>query len=348
MSERGAVVLATPVAGAAPTERLAGVPLVLRAVLTVQKQKVGRIVVVTSDAEREGVARACADPRVKVPVEVIVAASNEEGERTAAATLGGPIVTARYDEIAAAGATVAVRDDAGKREAVRLLFEACRKSVDGVVSRHLNRHVSIFVSKRIVNTSITPNAISVINFFLGVAAAASVAVGGYLPMLVGAVLFQLNSILDGVDGELARVRFQGSKLGEWLDTISDDVCNVMFYAGLGLGCRAMGLEMLSWMGFAAAGLGIFTSALYYLELVQLGAGDFYALSAPEPQPGVVGAVVRFFTLVLKKDFFILLFTVMALFGVLPWAAAVALLGTSITAINAISRTVRWTLRRRPA
>jgi phosphatidylglycerophosphate synthase len=39
------------------------------------------------------------------------------------------------------------------------------------------------------------------------------------------LLFQLNSIIDGVDGELARMRLEASVLGEWLDTVGDGLCN---------------------------------------------------------------------------------------------------------------------------
>lgn len=338
-----AVVAAFPVEGAAPLDVLAGLPLVLRAVLVAQKGGAQWIAVATSEDARAEVERVCADPRVRASLQLVTADSAAEAERKAIALAGAEYVLSRHHVVAG----VNVRDASGRREAFRLLFEACRKPVDGLVSRHLNRHVSIFVSKRIVDTSITPNAISVVNFLLGVIAAGCAAMGGYAPMLVGAVLFQCNSILDGVDGELARVRFQGSKLGEWLDTISDDACNVMFYIGVGFGARAMGLAPLDWFGFAAAGLGVFTSVLYYAELVHLGAGDFYALQVQPVAQGFIGSVVGLFRLLLKKDFFILLFTVMALFGVLPWAAAVAVVGTGLTAVNAIARTVRWLGARRP-
>jgi phosphatidylglycerophosphate synthase len=361
----GAVVFALPQRGASPLDRVAGLPLLLRTVLTLQKFGISPIVVVTDESAREEVARVCADPRVKAAPEFIAAATEQDGERLAAPVVGARYIRARHHIIADAAAYRALLDAplhahdidgqkywavdvttaAGRHEAVRQLFEACRKPVDGMVSRHINRHVSIFISKCIVETSITPNAISLVNFLLGVVAALCAARGAYLPMLIGAVLFQFNSILDGVDGELARVRHEGSKLGEWLDTVSDDACNVMFYTGVAIGAGAMGLERLSWMGFAAAALGTYTSALYYAELARLGAGDFYALQWEAPHPGLFGQVEGFFRLILKKDFFILLFTVMAAFGVLPWAGPIALFGTLITAVNATVSTIRWISKR---
>lgn len=394
MSERRALVLASAVPGAAPCDRVAGLPLVLRAVLTLQRRGVDSLRVVTDAASRAAVEQVLADPRVRPGLELVTASSHEDAVREAVEAAPTPLLVTRHDVVVApavydallgapaAGArTIVARVDGqragprlvspgaeapeleveldvpgawaleastpeGRREAVRQLFEACRKPVDGLVSRHLNRHVSIFLSKRLVETPVTPNAVSAVTFALGVAAALCVARGGYAAMLVGAVLFQWNSILDGVDGELARVRFQGSKLGEWIDTVSDDASNVLFYAGLGLGARAMGLEWLGWTAFGAALLGVLTAALYYAELVRLGSGDFYALAWTPPRAGLVGSIETFFRLVLKKDFFILLFVGMAVLGALPWAGPIMLLGTTITACAAIVRTVRRWLRPR--
>jgi hypothetical protein len=119
----------------------------------------------------------------------------------------------------------------------------------------------------------------------------------------------------------------------------------MFYTGIGYGAQAAGLHDIAWMGFAAAGLGTLTSLLYYAELLRLGAGDFYALQWEAPKPGFIGQVEGFFRLILKKDFFILLFTVMAACSVLPWAAPIALIGTSLTAVNAVTSSVRWLNKR---
>ncbi len=73
----------------------------------------------------------------------------------------------------------------GKERAFYELFEACRKPLDGVVSRNLNRHISIFISKRIVHTPLTPNMMSVFTFLLGLAFMPTVwLVGPWLALLV--------------------------------------------------------------------------------------------------------------------------------------------------------------------
>jgi hypothetical protein len=112
-----------------------------------------------------------------------------------------PGLELHYDRVA----EVLLRDADDRREAKRRLFEACRKPVDGVVSRHLNRHISIAISKLVVDTPISPNAMTGFTFSLALVAAAFAVQGGYWPTVAAAFLMQWNSILDGCDGELARV-----------------------------------------------------------------------------------------------------------------------------------------------
>ena len=390
------VVIALPVPGADPLDRLAGLPLALRTVLTLQKEGVARIALLVPEGRNDVAARVEGDRRVAIPIEVIPSRTVADGLRSARQLLSAPFLIARADAVVdpavyralkAAGldgaaaiiaeqkgdpvgpvmATSALVDalgdatlDAtlirlaregaarllnigpawaerattpeGRRRAFNALFEACRKPVDGIVARHINRHISIFISKRIVNTPLTPNMMSVITFLLGIAGAVSVARGGYFPMLLGAFLFQWNSILDGVDGELARVRFQHSTLGQWLDTVSDDASNLLFYVGLIFGSAAFTvplpsgpfplgkyLGMLGWAGVVAF---LLATAQYYTEMIQRGTGDLYAIDwdfDKEPPKGFAGKLLIFWRYVVKKDFSILFFLGLAALGILPIA-----------------------------
>ena len=406
-----AVVLATPAAQALdPLTRVAGLPLALRAVLTLQKEGVERAWLVVAPGDVRTGPAVVGDPRVRIPVEVIEAASRREG-LARACEAGAPLLVAAaeviadpglYRDLAAAplegalaalacrdgaplgpflaaptlGAALAGRADVtleaalddlraegraravdagarwafraddpeGRRRATDALFEACRKPVDGMISRHLNRHVSIFISRRIVGTPLTPNAMSVLTFLLAVAAAFAVARGDYTGMLAGAALFQANSILDGCDGELARVRFQHSKAGQWLDTVFDDLSTLLFYGGLIVGVQgAPFARELSLAGYLAMGALSLTSLQYYAELLRLGSGDFYALewSFVGRAGGTAWAkIVDFFTVLLKKDFFIFLYLALAVAGLLPLALVIGLAGHLIALVAACARTVR--------
>jgi phosphatidylglycerophosphate synthase len=236
------------------------------------------------------------------------------------------------------------RTPEGRARARHHLFEACRKPADGIVSRHLNRHISIAISKRLVDLPVSPNAMTALTFAVGLAAACIALAGSYAHTLVAALLMQCNSILDGVDGELARVRLEGSRLGQWLDTLGDDASNVAFWAALGWGARAAGDAHADWLatsGFVAAGANALAAAQSYWQLARLGTGDLNVLVAPRaaPRPGLAGAVARLFGVVLRQDFFLLLVLVLALAGVLHQALPLVALGALVTLGAATARTV---------
>jgi len=103
---------------------------------------------------------------------------------------------------------------------------------------------------------------------------ALIATGGYAAAVAGFGLAQLQSVLDGCDGELARVRFQQSAIGEWLDTITDDVLTWRSSpAGPGLansGARRSGGGPRA--GRARASRVLFYNVVAYRELRRQGEG----------------------------------------------------------------------------
>ena len=230
-----------------------------------------------------------------------------------------------------------------RRRAEDALLDGCRKPVDGLVARHLNRPVSLFLSRRLAGTPVTPNAITFVTLLIAVAGALSAARGGYGPMLLGAALLQAASILDGVDGELARLRFQQSRLGQWLDTVVDDLSTLLFYAGVtASAARGPHGAWLAACGGVAMGSLVLTSLQYYAELRRLGSGDFYALDWSFLEREAVGArarLVRLLHLLLKRDFFTLLYLALAVAGALPLALPIAAAGHATTLVAATARTL---------
>jgi phosphatidylglycerophosphate synthase len=108
------------------------------------------------------------------------------------------------------------------------------KHTDGIYAR-MNRRISIPISRQIIRFPITPNMVSL--FTLGVSFAGGVlyAFGGYLNMLTGAFLGLFASILDGCDGEVARLKLQESDIGCWLETICDYLYYLFTFAGMAIG-----------------------------------------------------------------------------------------------------------------
>ena len=105
------------------------------------------------------------------------------------------------------------------------------KPTDGIVSRLINRRISTRITRLILRSGapLTPNQVSIASFLLAIAAAYSYSKG---LLVLGAILVQISSIVDGVDGELARARGQASAHGGFLDTMLDRVADIAIYVGL--------------------------------------------------------------------------------------------------------------------
>ncbi len=106
------------------------------------------------------------------------------------------------------------------------------KPNDGPVSRYLNRPLSVRISRRLVNYPVTPNQISLSSFFCSVLAAGLFALPGYFALLVGGFLAQLASVIDGCDGEVARLTYQSSDYGGWFDAVLDRYADAFLLFGL--------------------------------------------------------------------------------------------------------------------
>ena len=128
------------------------------------------------------------------------------------------------------------------------------KPTDGIFAR-ANRRISIPISRRIIPFPITPNMVSL--FTLGVSFAAGVffAFGGYWNMLTGALLSWASSVLDGCDGEVARLKLQESAFGCWLETICDNLFYLFIFGGLTIGLvrSAENRSYLAWGGMLLFG-----------------------------------------------------------------------------------------------
>jgi phosphatidylglycerophosphate synthase len=119
----------------------------------------------------------------------------------------------------------------------RRFLRGSGKSQDGFVSRYLNRPISRAVTRLLLRFPATPNGWTWLIFPIPVVAAVVLAAGSYRSFVWGLVLFQVFSILDGCDGEIARAKFMESEHGRRLDDLFDVLSNVLLALGLGLGLR---------------------------------------------------------------------------------------------------------------
>ncbi len=101
---------------------------------------------------------------------------------------------------------------------------------EGFVSRYLNRRFSRPIARALAHTPVTPNQVSFIAFLMAAGAAALF----YYDLNIWAgVLVQASSIVDGVDGDLARAKNMASKFGGFFDALLDRYADAVILAGLG-------------------------------------------------------------------------------------------------------------------
>jgi uncharacterized protein (TIRG00374 family) len=129
------------------------------------------------------------------------------------------------------------------RSAERKLDRWLVKPTDGIYAR-LNRRISIPISRQLIKFPITANMVTLFTLGIGIASAAFFALGGYWNTLVGAFMCLWASILDGCDGEVARLKLQESAFGCWLETACDYLFYLCLFVGMTVGLwRSSGARM---------------------------------------------------------------------------------------------------------
>jgi len=118
------------------------------------------------------------------------------------------------------------------KKAEKILLKQLIKPTDGPVSRFLNRPVSLIISKILVKTKVKPNLISFASFLICVSSAFFFSMGNYFYLIIGGVLAQFSSVIDGCDGEVARLTFQESDYGAWFDAVLDRHADAFLLFGL--------------------------------------------------------------------------------------------------------------------
>jgi len=96
------------------------------------------------------------------------------------------------------------------------------------VNRRFSRPIASFLAEK---TKITPNQMSFISFLVGILSGAAFLLG---QNIVGGLLAQTASILDGVDGDLAVITGKISKFGGFFDSLLDRYADSAIILGVTL------------------------------------------------------------------------------------------------------------------
>jgi phosphatidylglycerophosphate synthase len=230
-----------------------GLSAIERRVREVAKQGAARAVVAGAEVR---FARA-----LPIPVEFVAAGS--------AAPAGAQVE--RGDVIAG----IELVDEAARRRAEWALIRRMNKSFEGPVDALINWRFSMRITRVLARRSlaVTPNHVTITAILIGLGASWLAWGGGYAALALAGVLLEVNSILDSCDGELARLRFQYSKLGQWLDNLSDDIVDNLFLVAVGAGIGGV----WAWLGLAAAAGRVVVSLTTYVSVYRrTGTGDVFA------------------------------------------------------------------------
>ena len=231
---------------------------------------------------------------------------------TSAAPLPAPLEPTQASELAA-GET--------------FLLQGLVKKEDGILTRLISRKISLAVSRRLAGTRVTPNAMTFVCLALGLAAAAAFASPAWLRQVAGGALFLLHSILDGCDGELARLKFQESRLGGVLDFWADNTVHVAVFSAFAVAwSRVAGATWPLWLGaLAVAGtVACATFVYFYAMRPRPGGGPILTTLSPARR----SRLTTILDALARRDF-IYLVMVLALFGRAYWMLAPTAVGTPV-------------------
>jgi phosphatidylglycerophosphate synthase len=211
--------------------------------------------------------------------------------------------------------------------AERRLLRGLVKDTDGFMARHFDRRISLQISRRLAPSSVEPTQITMLSTAIGLCGAPFFLSALWYWQLVGSLLFLLHSIVDGCDGELARLKFQESRYGGILDFWGDNIVHVAVF-----GCMAVGWSWSAaatwplWLG-AAAIIGTLGSAgfVHWRQFrAKDGSGPLFTSVSSAPDDHLT----RMLDAASRRDF-IYVVPIFALFGKSGWLLLLAALGAPI-------------------
>ncbi len=216
-----------------------------------------------------------------------------------------------------------VRNEEELKDVKARIIRNLTKPTDGWASRYLNRPISTRISRLLVYTNITPNQFTMITGLMAFIPVYFVLKGGYWNWLIGAAIYHLASVMDGVDGEIARMKMQHSKFGQWLDTIFDFSSMVAVLIALVISVQKpehnqpFYIQNAGWAALIAAVGAILSIVVYNIRYKR--EGTFYIPYAYLSSESRWAKALAKINNIGKRDFYIFLFLLLAVVGLFPFA-----------------------------
>jgi phosphatidylglycerophosphate synthase len=179
---------------------------------------------------------------------------------------GGPLPAGEDVSLSRARLALRITDAASLAAAEQTIRRSSYKDTDNTLAR-FNRSMSLPISVALIRTPLTANQLSVALVALGFYSAWLFSTGHYWAGVLGGFLSLAASVMDGCDGEIARLKYQESALGCWIETFGDYSYYIAIFIGLTVGAvKRTGWHGFYWLGgLAMAGTLITFALLIYLR-----------------------------------------------------------------------------------
>jgi len=123
-----------------------------------------------------------------------------------------------------------INDRKTLKTAEKHISEYIRHQSGGIVAQTINKRLSIPLSRLLSRVGVHPNVITLINFALGLFGVYLLLDTSHAANITAGLIIQAVSIIDGCDGEVARMKTRFSKLGGILDTVCDHTLAILIIA----------------------------------------------------------------------------------------------------------------------
>jgi len=196
------------------------------------------------------------------------------------------------------------------------ILRGTAKPTDGIVSRYFNRPISQRISwvvlaipgARPIHATIASALFALVMFW-------GVLEGGKIWLILGGILFHAASVIDGVDGEMARATFRATDFGKTLDSAVDMATNFLFVLALTLHLGRHGPQYIHWLGFWSIGLMVTGAVLIGWRARAGGAPlSFDLLKRSGPVRNIVDLIYWAVQALTGRDVFAFLFMVLIILG----------------------------------
>ena len=178
---------------------------------------------------------------------------------------------------ASATANVKVQEDFNIQH--ERLLAGSGQNHDSPITRLLSRPVSQKMTRLFLNTTISPNQITLFSFAMGLGSAICFTEGTYLMNILGGLFLLFSTWVDGADGEIARLKFMETEIGGKLDIICDNIVHFFVFGAIGWGAsKATGEAIYLYLGGLAAVASLASFILLGAIILKKNTGA----TSPEP------------------------------------------------------------------